>query len=141
MRKRLARLANHRLATAALVSGGGAGALLLLRLVDPNQPGNLLPACPFFSITGLFCPGCGATRCLHALAHFDLSAALAMNPLLVVSLPALAILTAHGAGLLPAALLPLARQLCRPVAWGVLLASYGIARNLPWQPFSWLAPG
>lgn len=141
MHKALSSLLNHRLATAGAISIAAVGAFVVLRHIDPNQPGSVLPPCPIHAFTGLFCPGCGATRTLHALAHFDLATAMAMNPLLVLSLPALAVLTAYGAGVLPAVLLPLARQLCRPIAWGVLLAAYAVARNLPWAPFNWLAPG
>ena len=137
----LHRLASHRLATPVLIGAGALGAAVTLRLLDPSKPGSGLPPCPFYALTGLYCPGCGSTRCLHALVHFDLATAWAMNPLLLLSLPAIAVLTAYGAGVLPARLLPLARQLCRPVAWGVLLVGYGIARNLPWAPFAALAPG
>ena len=141
MRQLLSSLFNHRLATAGAISIAAVGAFVVLRHVDPNQPGSVLPPCPIHALTGLFCPGCGATRALHALAHFDLAGAMAMNPLLVLCLPPLAVLTAYGAGLLPAVLLPLARQLCRPLAWGIVLGAYAVARNLPWAPFNWLAPG
>jgi hypothetical protein len=141
MRTLLNRLASHRLATPALLAAGALGAVIVLRTLDPNKPGSVLPPCPFYALTGLFCPGCGSTRCLHALVYFDLAGALAMNPLLVISLPAVALLTLYGARLLPAMLEPLARQLCRPVAWGIVLVGYAVARNLPWHPFTWLAPG
>ena len=44
------------------------------------------PPCIFHAFTGWPCPGCGATRALRALAHFDFGGALAMNPLLTVAL-------------------------------------------------------
>lgn len=141
MYKRLGALFHHRLATPLALLGGAAAVTVLLRNVDPNAAGNPLPPCPVYALTGLFCPGCGSTRCLHALVHFDLSGAMAMNPMLVISLPAVLLLTLYGARLLPAGWVPLARQLCRPVAWGVLLVGYAVARNLPWAPFAWLAPG
>jgi len=66
---------------------GGAGAVLLL-FVDPNKPGNLLPKCPFNWLTGLNCPGCGATRMVHALLHGDIAAAWHFNAfLLAVGVP------------------------------------------------------
>ena len=40
-------------------------------MVDPNQPGHY-PTDPFLAITGLYCPGCGTLRALHALARGDL---------------------------------------------------------------------
>lgn len=131
----------RRYATLAAVSVLGLGAFAVLRRIDPNVAGNPLPPCPFLALTGLFCPGCGSTRCLHALVNFDLTGALAMNPLLVVSLPPLALLVLHGAGLLPRRLLPLRNALAAPNLWLVALIGYAVLRNLPWLPFSLLAPG
>ncbi|GAB2815546.1 DUF2752 domain-containing protein [Lentzea nigeriaca] len=62
---------------------GGAGAVLLL-FVDPNQPGNLLPKCPIKWLTGFNCPGCGATRMVHALLHGDVVGAFHYNAVLLV---------------------------------------------------------
>lgn len=108
---------------------------------DPNQAGNPLPPCPSLWLTGLFCPGCGTTRALHALVHGDLPRALSMNPLMVLSLPPVAVLLAQGLKVLPASLEPLARHLGNARVWAVVLIGYGVLRNLPWPPFSWLAPG
>jgi hypothetical protein len=52
--------------------------------VDPNLAGHY-PTCPFLAITGWYCPGCGALRAVHALAHGDLVTAMARNPLAVVA--------------------------------------------------------
>ncbi|WP_207312073.1 DUF2752 domain-containing protein [Lentzea alba] len=64
-------------------AAGVAGAAVLL-VVDPNKPGNLLPKCPFNWLTGLNCPGCGATRMVHALLHGDVVAAWHYNAVLLV---------------------------------------------------------
>jgi hypothetical protein len=66
----------------AVLALGGAGAVLLL-FVDPNKPGNLLPKCPFKWLTGLDCPGCGATRMVHALLHGDVVSAFHYNAVLL----------------------------------------------------------
>lgn len=108
---------------------------------DPHQSGNPLPPCPSLWLTGLFCPGCGTTRALHALLHGDLPGALAMNPLMVLSLPPVAVLLAQALDVLPKPLEPLARRLGHARAWAVVVISYAVLRNLPWPPFSWLAPG
>lgn len=108
---------------------------------DPNVAGNPLPPCPSLWLTGLFCPGCGTTRALHALLHGDLPGALAMNPLMVLSLPAVAVLLAQALDVLPKPLEPLARRLANARAWAVVVIGYAVLRNLPWPPFSWLAPG
>jgi hypothetical protein len=41
--------------------------------------------CPFRSVTGLLCPGCGVSHMLVCLAHFDFSGAWESNPVLVFS--------------------------------------------------------
>ncbi|MGW4798979.1 DUF2752 domain-containing protein [Nonomuraea sp. NPDC004297] len=56
--------------------------------VDPNEPGHY-PTCPFLWLTGLYCPGCGSLRTIHALAHLDPVAALGLNPLAVAMIPLL----------------------------------------------------
>ena len=124
----------------AMLAAGLAGAALLWH-ADPNAPGSLLPPCPFSTLTGLYCPGCGATRALHALLHLDLAGAFAMNPLLVLCLPLLALFGLRFAGWLPETAVPLLRRLSDARPWAVVIIAYAIARNLPWEPFAWLAPG
>lgn len=117
----------------------GVAAVWLLRTFDPNVAGSFFPPCPFHEITGLFCPGCGITRALHALAHFDLWRALAMNALVVSSLPLLLLMVLQG--FTPRALLPAAasRVLFDGRWWIGALVLFGVVRNLP--GFEWLAPG
>lgn len=125
--------------------GGAATAaalgVYLLRKFDPNAVDSPFPQCTFHVLTGLYCPACGSTRALYALVHADLPGALAMNPLLVLVLPLLPLLLAWHAGWQPRALRPLIGLISRPNFWFVLLPVYWVARNLPWLPFSWLAPG
>lgn len=116
----------------------GATTLAALRFADPYSPGSLLPPCPVHAMSGLFCPGCGSTRALHALAHFDPAIAWQMNALLVLALPllALTLLRAAFPTAWPAGLpLPAARH------WLWAIGLFTVARNLPWLPFSSLAPG
>jgi hypothetical protein len=72
---------------APLGVAAAAGAVFgVVGVIDPNQPGHY-PTCPFLWITGLYCPGCGTLRTVHALAHLDPVAALGLNPLAVVMIP------------------------------------------------------
>ena len=57
--------------------------------IDPSK--SLMPRCPFFSLTGYLCPGCGSQRAVHALLHLEFSQAFMFNPLLVLSLPYIAL--------------------------------------------------
>ncbi|MGI5270854.1 DUF2752 domain-containing protein [Nonomuraea sp. CA-218870] len=72
---------------APLGVAAAAGAVLaVVGTIDPNQPGNY-PTCPFLWATGLYCPGCGTLRTIHALAHLDPVAALGLNPLALAMVP------------------------------------------------------
>jgi hypothetical protein len=57
-----------------------------LFIFEPGKTG-FFPACPFRTVTGFTCPGCGSTRGLHRLLHGDIVSALEFNPLMVLSLP------------------------------------------------------
>src|SRR5436309_1071471 len=61
------------------------GAVVLFSF-PPSEYG-FYPPCVLHQLTGLHCPGCGATRCLHALLHGDLAQAAAYNILFVLALP------------------------------------------------------
>ena len=128
---------------AALTAAAFAAAVgfWMLRSFDPNAAGNPFPGCIFRALTGYDCIGCGVTRMFHALAHFDLLRAFAMNPLAFVLTAISPFLIAWKVGWQPAALGQLVRFLSQPKLWLLVLPSYWIARNLPWPPFSWLAPG
>jgi hypothetical protein len=113
----------------------------LLRTYDPNVAGNPFPPCMFRAFTGCYCIGCGLTRALHALVHGDLRGALSMNPLAVLLLPLLPLMVAWGNGWQPRRLQPVMDVVLEPKLWLWLLPGYWIARNLPWFPFTLLAPG
>jgi hypothetical protein len=65
---------------------GGAAVLFFF---DPSKAG-FYPVCQFHLLTGLYCPGCGATRAAYQLLHGNIRVALHDNALFVVSLAALA---------------------------------------------------
>jgi hypothetical protein len=129
------------MAPTGLLGLGAFAAALLLWRVDPTAAGSVLPPCPLHALTGLYCPGCGSTRALHALLHGDVPTALSMNPLLVIALPLLAAMALNAAGWRPAGTQRLWRALGQPLPWLVVLLGFAVLRNLPWAPFAWLAPG
>lgn len=98
------------------------------------------PRCPLYLLTHYYCPGCGSQRALSALLHADFRQALRCNVLLVAFLPLL--LYAGWHRLKPAAS-PL-KLFYSPVFSGAVLAVvllFWLLRNLPFFPFSLLAPG
>lgn len=61
------------------------GALIILAIFDPAQY-TWMPKCIFKTMTGYDCPGCGASRAIHALLHGHLYEALTYNYFLVIGL-------------------------------------------------------
>ena len=58
---------------------------------DPLKS-SFFPSCPFKSVTGLDCPGCGSQRAIHELLHSNFKKAFEYNALLVLSIPYLLLL-------------------------------------------------
>jgi len=48
---------------------------------------HFYPICPFYAATHLLCPGCGGTRALYYLLHFNLAAAWHFNALVTIGAP------------------------------------------------------
>lgn len=69
-------------------AGSGIAACIYLYHHDPSRP-SLLPPCLFHKLTGLDCPGCGATRAAWHALHGHFYTALTFNPLLVLLVPIL----------------------------------------------------
>jgi len=125
-----------------LATALGLGLLAYAWWADPAKSAGYLP-CTFHWLTGLYCPGCGGQRALHALLHGRIAEALRCN-LLAVGL--FAPLGLAGYALYAReCLAPSARRPPRSVArWVVLFLLlaliYGVARNLPGPAFDLLRP-
>lgn len=127
------------------VAGSGAAAMAagagVVGYFEPTTAG-FFPVCPLYSLTGFACPGCGLTRGFHALFHGDVLGALDYNAML----PFFAALIGFGF----VSLIYFAARgrripvnLLHPNAlwvFFVLLLVFGVARNLPWYPFTILFP-
>jgi hypothetical protein len=130
----------------ALALAGACGLLLALVLIyrTPPEQNRFAPPCLFHQMTGLHCPGCGGTRAMHALLHGRVGEAAGKNVLLIAALPFIAAWGAHGTwrwvrGEPPSG----SGVLARPrVVTAVVVAifAFAILRNLPWLPFTLLAP-
>lgn len=89
------------------------------------------PRCPFLSVTGFQCPGCGSQRAIHSLLHGDISAAWHYNCMLILFAPLIALLlfaefTRNSYPRL------YTRINSAPVIWGsfIVLFLWGIVRNI-----------
>lgn len=109
----------------------------------PPSPTSYYPGCVLHQLTGLHCPGCGGTRCAHALLHLRVRQALHMNALTALLLPVGGWMAVRGwwrwlRNAPPAsAFNPTPRQVGLIV---IVIFGFAILRNLPWVPFIWLAP-
>lgn len=126
------RFTKQELVTLGLLLALGAAAAVVLLLAPPGSPhSKWLPKCMFYQWTGLYCPGCGATRAFSALLHGDIRSSLHNNILLI---PAGLMLTVL--------IVKPGISLKRPVAVAVaaIVIGFAILRNIPFAPFTYLAP-
>ena len=137
MNNRTARqLSSRKLAAAVLTISFFIAAILLLRRFDPAEY-SFYPKCTLYQVTGLHCPGCGATRAVGALAAGRLGDAIRYNPLLILGGPIIAAVIA----------IKVRREDQGEASWTVfsvciviVVISFAIARNVPSPTRSILAP-
>ncbi len=104
---------------------------------------RFFPPCLFHQCTGLYCPGCGSTRMIHSLLHGDIRAAFGYNPLLLLCLP-LVVICGLDWVKLHLTKKPMFAFLKSPLlVWSLAVAVivFAILRNIPAEPFTFLAPG
>ncbi|HPE77483.1 MAG TPA: DUF2752 domain-containing protein [Draconibacterium sp.] len=118
------------------------GLAVLFFILDPAKH-NIFPRCIFNSITGYYCPGCGSQRAIHSLLHFDIAGVVSYNFLFI---PAFLLIIYHY-------LHPILKQFFgwklpnifyfKSTPWIIFgfVIAFWILRNLPFYPFSVLAPG
>ena len=117
-----------------------AGAVSLFFL-DPSKH-IFFPKCAFNMATGYFCPGCGSSRALYQLTHGNVLEALRLNPgvifLLVMGVIDFGRYIRSVKFSQPFYTLFANLWLVIGLVVGMFL--YAVARNLPWTPFTGLAP-
>src|SRR5436190_6328924 len=116
-----------------------AGAILLLYFFVEPKNGNL-PKCFFHELTGLYCPGCGVQRSFHALLNGHILTAIDYNLLFILFLPLIIyFILAFALGKKH----PYSSFIYKsPFSFTVVIVvvSFWVLRNIPYNPFSWLAP-
>lgn len=118
------------------------GLALLYFFVDARYSG-FFPKCPFFTLTGLYCPGCGSQRAVSALLHGDVIKAVHYNIMFAAALP-LVFYSACVCMLNLYRAFPIRQKIFySPFFVKMLLivvVLFWILRNIPVYPFSMLAP-
>lgn len=137
-----ARLAQRLPSTAAPLAAAGLalGVCVAVNLSDPNVDGSF-GRCPFLAVTGYQCPGCGTLRAVRALTRGQVGTAFGLNVLTVAVLPLLLWgwfgWFQHRRGRREA---PPEVPTVGAVALAVVVPLFWLLRNVPVEPFSWLAP-
>lgn len=118
--------------------------LVVLFFMNPLGNGRgIYPPCLFHAATGLYCPGCGATRAMHRLLHGRMQEAVRYNPLVVlIALPMALWGYLHWTAkiLWPGTVRPrgLNPLLSRTLA--AIAIAFALLRNLPFEACRYLAP-
>ncbi len=133
--------------TLALIGAPVAGILALayVFIFDPSRQTIFFIPCYFLQYTGLYCPGCGNTRALHALLHLHFLEALDHNLIFpFIATGILYLLVGEYLNVLVGRRilwLPKKVPLWIVILLVLFVAIFTVLRNLPFLPFSWLAPG
>ncbi|MFT5468943.1 MAG: hypothetical protein ACI8UO_004056 [Verrucomicrobiales bacterium] len=121
------------------------GVFWILTRENPETSRFPYPPCMSAAVFGIYCPGCGVTRAAHAALDLDFVEALKKNAFFVLAAPFII----YGVALRWMRWLrPNANWLPRPINWPMpvlwsifaVMIAFGVLRNLPFEPFSLLAP-
>jgi hypothetical protein len=125
-----------------LITGGLVGGLTIaLHFRDPHSSGSW-GYCPFYAMTGLYCPGCGGLRAVNDLTNGDVLGAASSNLVFVALVPLIVLWWVRwtnrawtGA---PVQGVASRRASVLIAVFAVVLFVFGVVRNLPMG--SWFAP-
>jgi len=117
------------------------GLAILYFFVNPSNV-NFLPKCPLYVTTGIYCPGCGSQRATHQLLQFNFLGVLQQNVLYFMGI---LVLGYHGA--ITLLNLYFKKHIYNyiyhpktPIIILVIIILFWVLRNIPYYPFTVLAP-
>ncbi|MCG2429838.1 DUF2752 domain-containing protein [Aequorivita xiaoshiensis] len=108
-----------------------------------NPSTTLFIPCPFYYVSGFYCPGCGSQRAIHLLLHGNIIGAFRFNPLMVITIP----IMVYGLGVTIVNWIFGTKHRFRLFYSKLFIFSffgmallYWVLRNIPYYPFKLLAP-
>jgi len=119
----------------------GLSLALLYFYIKPSNV-NFLPKCPLYVTTGIYCPGCGSQRATHELLHFHFLGVLRQNALYVLGLLFLAyhLIINILNSLFKKNIYNYVYHPKTPYIILIIIIVFWILRNIPYYPFTLLAP-
>ena len=103
---------------------------------------SIFPKCPFYSITGLYCPGCGSQRAIHQFLHGHLLEGLKHNFLILILATVLiydgTIFLLNHFTKKPLKNLLHQSRITKLIL--IIILSFWVLRNINFYPFTILAP-
>ncbi|TCN45893.1 uncharacterized protein DUF2752 [Rhodococcus sp. SMB37] len=122
----------------AAVAAGAACACAFVAWADPTTPGGVIPPCPTYTIFGILCPGCGASRMLYSLVHLDIPVAVQFNALgVLVTVGLLAVFGVWTVSRVRGTPMPRwERYRWAPHIVVAVVAVWFVVRNIPVAPFT-----
>lgn len=126
-----------------IILGAAVISISLLYFFEDARFRNFFPRCPFYMMTGLFCPGCGAQRAFSSLLHLDIASAVRYNILAVAMIP-LFMYSAYAAMINAFTGGKVKQRLFYSVTFArvviIVVVLFWILRNVDAYPFRLLAP-
>ena len=143
MLKLFDRIQQNRNIRIALVLCAGAVAVVGAVYLYFHNPYSYPLPCIFYSVTGLYCPGCGAGRACYSILHLEFADAFCYNPLMTILLPLIGLyIAARMVDWIITGGNHVDRKInAKFLTWVlVVVVVYGVVRNIPVFPFTLLAP-
>ena len=114
---------------AVVFFAGAAAAFILYRYYPVAQ--KYFPKCPSYELLGIYCSGCGNTRAVYYLLHGDFAGVFRSNLFFLPTILFAVLLFFRFKFISRLNLLYL---------FLLLALNFTVLRNLPWYPFTLLAP-
>lgn len=115
------------------------GLAVMAVIVAQSNPSesSWMPPCVVHSLTGMECPGCGATRAAHHVLNGEVLQATELNLLLVLATPWMVWVFSRWLIFGQSARVTASRKQLLLISVGTL--AFAVLRNLNIEPFLWLA--
>lgn len=109
--------------------------------INPAEQ-DWMPKCTFHSMTGLHCPGCGSQRAIHDFLHGNILEGFKHNFLIGLGILVLVykLFIALRAKFYPEKSSNLLYSPNTPWIILIFILSFWVLRNIPYEPFTFLAP-